>query len=130
MLKLRRAQNGVTLLELVIVVAVVAILAAIAMPSFLEHILRTRRSEAREALLDFATRQEQYFSNNKAYSASIAALGLPATTEEGYYVISIPAASTTTFTLRATAQPSQDRDTDCATMEFTSQGGKTPVDCW
>ena len=89
-----------------------------------------RRSEAREALSDFAARQEQFFLDNRTYATAVAALGRSATTENGYYVISIPTANALTYTLRATAQAAQNKDTDCATIEFTSRGNKTPADCW
>lgn len=126
----RTYTRGFTLIELVIAVAIVAILAAIAMPSYEQTLQRSRRSEAREALSDFAARQEQYFLDNKSYSTTVSALGRSATTENGYYVISVPAANALTYTLRATAQAPQNKDTDCATMEFTSRGNKTPGNCW
>ena len=102
----------------------------VALPAYEGTLQRTRRSEAREALSDFAARQEQYFLDNKSYSSTISALGRSATTENGYYVVSIGAASTLTYTLRATAQAPQNKDTDCVTMEFTSRGNRTPADCW
>ena len=123
-------QVGITLLELMIVLAVLSILAALALPSYEETMQRSRRSEAREALSDFAARQEQFFLDNKSYATTIGALGGGATTENGYYVITIPATSATTYTLTATAQPPQDQDTDCPTISLTSTGAKTPVDCW
>ena len=126
----RSCSAGFTLVELLIAVAIVTILAAIALPSYEQTLQRARRSEAREALSDFAARQEQYFLDNKAYSTTVAALGRSAATENGYFVISIPAANALTYTLRATAQAPQNKDTDCATMEFTSRGNKTPADCW
>ena len=123
-------QIGFSLIELMVALAVIAILASIALPSYVETLQRSRRSEAREALSDFAARQEQFFLDNKTYSATISALGRNATTENGYYVITIPAASALTYTLRATAQASQNKDTDCATMDFASRGTKSPADCW
>lgn len=123
-------QAGITLLELMIVLAVLSILAALALPSYEETMMRSRRSEAREALSDFAARQEQFFTNNKSYATTTGALGRSATTENGYYVITIPATSATTYTLTATAQAPQDQDADCPTLSLTSTGARTPVDCW
>ena len=54
-----------TLIEMMIVLAILAVLAAIALPSYEEVMMRARRSEAREALSDFAARQEQFFLDNK-----------------------------------------------------------------
>lgn len=118
------------MLELMVVLALLAVLAAIAIPSYEEVLQRSRRSEAREALSDFASRQEQFFLDNKTYATTTAALGRNATTENGYYVITIPATTTTSFTLTATAQAPQNQDTDCAAMSLTSTGSRTPVDCW
>lgn len=123
-------QPGFTLIELMVALALVALLASIALPSYTEMLQRTRRSEAREALSDFAARQESFFLNNKAYSTTISALGRNASTENGHYVISIPAAGTLTYTLRATAQAPQNADTDCATMNVTSAGHRSPDNCW
>lgn len=121
---------GFTLVELIVAVAIIAILASIALPSYEDSLQRSRRSEAREALSDFAARQEQFFLDNKTYSTTIATLGRGATTENGYYVISIPAANALTYTLRATAQAPQNKDTDCTAMDVTSRGNRTPSDCW
>ena len=122
--------TGFTLVELIVAVAIIAILASIALPSYEDSLQRSRRSEAREALHDFAARQEQFFMDTKTYSTTIAALGRSATTENGYYVISIPSANALTYTLRATAQAPQNQDTGCAAMDVTSRGNKSPVDCW
>ncbi len=122
-------QCGFTLIEIVVVVAIAAILAMIALPSYEEAIMRSRRSEAREALSDFAARQEQFFTDNKRYATTIAALGRPATTENGHYNISVSAA-TLSYTLVATPQGPQADDSDCATLTLTWLGGRTPTDCW
>ncbi len=126
----RNRQRGFTLIELMVVVAIAALLAMVAIPSYDSFVTRTRRSEAREALSDFAARQEQFFLNNKSYSNSVAALGRGTATSGGYYNISIPLATTTAYTLRADAQSPQDRDTDCAVMTLTSTGSRAPADCW
>ena len=68
-------QRGITLLELMIVLVVLSILATIALPSYEESVRRARRTEAREALSDFAARQEQFFLDNISYTSSPAALG-------------------------------------------------------
>jgi len=121
---------GFTLVELIVAVAIIAILASIALPSYEETLQRSRRSEAREALSDFAARQEQFYLDNKTYSTTISALGRSATTENGYYVISIPSANALTYTLRATAQAPQNKDTECAAIDVTSRGNRSPADCW
>ncbi len=123
-------QSGVTLLELMITLVVLALLSSIAIPTYDSFVQRTRRSEAREALADLAARQEQFFLDNKTYATALADLGRKATTVNGYYTISIPSASTTAYTLRATAAGAQKKDSDCSTMNMNSLSAKTPADCW
>ena len=121
---------GVTLLELMIVVVVIALLTTMAVPTYTGFVQRSHRSEAREALSDLAARQEQFFLNNKYYATTTTALGQPALTERGLYAITIPNVTTVTYTVRATAQPPQDQDSECATMAITSTGVRTPNNCW
>jgi len=123
-------QRGVTLMELMIVVVVMAILATMAIPGYETFMQRSKRSEAREALADFASRQEQFFLDNKTYASAVSDLGRSATTPKGYYTITLPSASTTAYTLRATAQGPQAKDTACKTMNLTSSREKTPTACW
>src|SRR5215831_16378084 len=92
---------GFTLIELMIVVAIVAILAAIAYPSYRNSVMRTNRAQAKAALLDVQVAQEKYFMQHKRYistTSGISAvspngLGLPTTTQNGFYTISIAGGS-------------------------------------
>ena len=63
-----RRCRGFTLLELMIVVAILAIVASIAYPSYLGTVTRTTRSAAKRTLLEVANRQEQFFAENKRYA--------------------------------------------------------------
>ena len=78
-----RGSRGFTLMELMIVVAVASILAAISYPMYTDYVVRATRSAAKVALTDAASRQEAYFNDRKTYSATLAGLGLPA---DPYYV--------------------------------------------
>ncbi|MDH3469026.1 MAG: prepilin-type N-terminal cleavage/methylation domain-containing protein, partial [Gammaproteobacteria bacterium] len=63
-----RVVRGFTLIELMVVIVVASVLMAIAVPSYFDQVKRARRADAREALSDLATRQEQFFLDNKAYT--------------------------------------------------------------
>jgi type IV pilus assembly protein PilE len=95
----RNAAAGFTLVELMITIAVGAILVSIAVPAYTTQIRKTRRPEARSAILDLASREERYFSVNNGYSDKQLDLGYgPAVTQinalsvgSGYYTVAITA---------------------------------------
>ena len=131
-----RAQ-GFTLIELMIVVAIAAVLMSIAFPLYLHQIRESRRTDARSALLDLASREERYYSMQNAYSSTATDLGYttwPQTVGSGYYQIAQPtniqaatATAAATFTLTATplAGKGQDKDTDCQSFTVTQTGQET-----
>ena len=131
-------ERGFTLIEIMIVVVVVAILAAIAFPSYQDSVRKSRRAEAKSALSDLAARQEQFFNDNKTYADTVAKLGTSGTTPSGYYTLQIAAGATGTlvssYTMTATAAGVQTSDTKCATLTYASSGVKasTPAGntCW
>jgi len=93
------------LIELMITVLIVAILAAIALPTYKNQIRKSRRVDAKTALLDLAGREERYFNTNNAYTTSFANLGYVATTPQlvgsGYYQVALAAqaAGTNPYTI-------------------------------
>ena len=120
-----------TMAELLAALAIIAIIAAIAVPSYTEFMERSRRSEGRAALADAAARQERFYQDNKGYAASLGDLGVTdASTENGYYALSIPVATSLTFTIRATAAGGQAGDTDCPQLEIDWLDRRTPANCW
>ena len=125
-----RSQAGITMLELLVVMAVVAILAAIAYPSYVNQIQQTRRAEAVAGLTELANRQQRFYTLNFRYAGTVATLSYPVTTEDGYYTLSIPVVTSTGYIVRASAQGSQANDTECTPMDLTSEGARTPEDCW
>lgn len=134
-----RYQIGFTLIEMMIVVALVAILAAIAYPSYADYVQTSRRTEAQKELVRVANLEERYFMNNDQY-ANLTDLGLvvaPAVnynTENNYYRIALSAINVenSTYTLTATAINSQSNDTSCSTLSINQSGTKSATNsyCW
>ena len=86
--------RGFTLIELLVVVVIGAILLAIAAPTYMTSIRKSRRTDARTALLYLASREERYMSSNNAYTNTAANLGyaaLPTTVGSGYYTVTVGA---------------------------------------
>jgi len=133
----KRAMRGVTLVELMIVVVIVGILAAIAYPSYREFSARATRSEAKAALLKAAINQERFYLQNNQFSTDLNQLGFsdnPYTTDTGSYVISVaalePAAN---FTVTATYQRDDAESEKCDEFTIDGRGVKTSdpdPDCW
>ena len=130
-----RRCSGFTLTELVVTIAVLAILGSVALPSYLNYLTESRRAEAHTALLALAQAQEQWFINNNTYTANVSDLQplMPAIVNNnvqlGNYSYAI-VANATTFTITATAQASQAGDTACANMTLTEAGAQGPAGCW
>ena len=135
-MQMRKHMRGVTLIELMIVVVVVSILAAIAYPNYQEFTARAKRNEARAALLRLATNQERFYLNNNTFSADLTTIGFsssPFTTETGYYVVVVTAANASNFTATATYQLGGSEANKCRTFTIDGRGQKTSTpdtDCW
>jgi type IV pilus assembly protein PilE len=71
----RKLSRGFTLIELMIAVAIVSILTAVAIPAYSSYVQKARRTDAKNAILDFAARQERYYSVNNQYATTAANLG-------------------------------------------------------
>ena len=138
--------TGFSLIELMIVVSIITILAAIAVPSYNSSVRKSRRTEAKTAITDFAAREERLYATQNAYSTDPVALGYggswPVSTGS-YYQIDLPVSSapsaTQPATFSVTVQPApgspQVSDTACATFTLTNTGlqgatGTNPSSCW
>lgn len=141
--------NGFSLVELMIVLVIVAILAGLAIPAYSNYVYQARRSDAKVALTQAATKQERYFMRNNRYSGDVDDIGGNGSnvfnSSEGYYAITSVVTGCddgdgTCFTLTATAisTESQWRDTDCRSFSITDSGRKSALDaegaenaaCW
>lgn len=156
MQKCDKESAGFTLIELVVAVSIIGILTAIAYPTYLDQVRKSRRSDAHTALTQLANSQEKFYWNCNSYTRFILAgsataavsancnqanstLGYNTTTSSnGYYNLSINPADANGYTLRATATGAQLEDTACRTLTLTSTGQKTSADsggmattkCW
>ena len=124
----KRKSGGFSLTELMIVVAAIGILAGIAYPSYQNYTKQTRREAAKAQLTNAAALYEQFYLNNKTFNTTFTVLGLPTTTEGGFYTLA-GVGTATTFTLTATPSGSQATD-DCGTLTLTKGGNNTPANCW
>ena len=134
---MRKYMRGVSLLELMIVVLIIGILAAIAYPNYREYLVRAKRTEAKAALLQIATNQERFYLQNNTYTQDLTALGFPTTpvftTDTGSYNISIGPAGPNNFTATAAFLKGGAEATKCLTFQIDGRGAKTSLplaDCW
>lgn len=146
---LPRSSNGFTLMELMIVVALIGVLTSIAYPSYQNYVLRANRSEGQAMLNDAAARQERYFAQNYSYVTSasdIDKLGMrnstttnnatTVTSDTGKYILSV-AADNSGYALTATTAGPQRSDTKCGNLTLNGAGtkgvtgtGASVEDCW
>ena len=130
--------RGFTLIELMIVVAIVGILAAVAYPSYVSQTQKSRRADAKTALITGAQQMERYFTQNNTYvgatAGATAADTVPATTSNGYYAITLGGLGAAAYTLTATPGAAQASD-PCGTLTYNETGtktvsGSTVAYCW
>ena len=128
---MKAKQSGITLLELLVAVAIVAIIASIAYPSFSDGLRKSRRAEAFKGLLSMQLKQEEFRVSNTSYSATPSQVCNPTSS---YYDFSISGATATSYTLIATSKGAQAGDksgsTACDTLTLDKADTKTPAACW
>lgn len=144
--------SGFTLVELLIVLLIIGILAIIAYPTFQSSAYKSRRADAKAALVKLALDEEDFRANCPHYADTLTGtrrcdpatgayvLGYSSTqTQGGYYSLSIPSASTTGYLLYATATGPQLGDRECTTLSLDQDGTKgaldasnnpSPISCW
>jgi len=129
--------QGITLMELMIVVMIIGILAAVAYPNYRDFAARAKRNEAKAALLKIATNQERFYLNQNQYTTDMTDLGFatdcPLITGSTTYSVCITAADSNTFTAVATYQRTDNEASKCLTFQIDGRGVRTSApypDCW
>ena len=130
------ALRGFTMIEVMITVAIVAILVSVALPTYNDYFIRANRAAAKTVLLDVANRQQQYFIDARGYAADMTALGVPPTaipTEvTKYYTITtsgVNTASPPIFSVTGTPLAGTRQAADGA-LVYNSDGTMTPAAKW
>lgn len=143
------SQRGITLLELMIVVAIVSMIAAFAYPSYAQYVVNTKRTAATSTLVQVADRQQQFFMDNKTYTNDLNDLGfgadplyvaddgrsVAAGDAEAVYIFTLANVTATTYTAIAAPLGGQlKRDTECGSLTLNQAGAKASLaggsDCW
>ena len=142
-----KADQGYTLMELLIVIAILGVIAAFAYSSYMGSTNKARRTDAKNALLDAASQQEKWYMQFNQYTDDVNNIG-GSSSKDGYYSISVVFNADTQnscddgacFTLTATpvSGKAQAKDSDCAVFEIDNLGRKVAEDsggnsnskCW
>ena len=134
---MRKKMAGVTLMELMIVVVIIGLLAAIAFPNYRQYAARAKRNEAKAALLQIATLQERFYLSNNTYTTDMTKLGFAATSnnksDTGSYNINVGVATANNFTATATYLNSDAEASICLTFQIDGTGTKSSApdaECW
>ena len=126
-----KKRSGFTIIELMIVIGIVALLVSLAYPAYSQYVMKARRGEAQQLLLNWSINQEIWRSNNSAYADEN---DLPKPTHDNYDFPD-PVVSPTEYTLQADATGNQLNDkardgTSCANLTLDQSGVKAEAECW
>ena len=123
--------SGFTLIELMIVIAIIGIISAIAFPSYSSYMTKSRRADAKISLTKMADAQERWYLQNSTYTTTVANVG-GAASPDGNYTLAITSGDVNGYVMTATAIAAQANDTNCAVFTLASTGAKTATNttCW
>lgn len=125
---MKQYKKGFTLIELMIVIAIIGILAAVGYPAYTNAVKKGNRADGIDSLLSLASRMEEYYMSNDTYVGATVA---NATSSDGLYTVAITSATAFAYTLTATPVGT---DPECGNLILNSLGQKSAstgaADCW
>lgn len=133
---MRSEAQGFTLVELMFVVAIIGILAAIAYPAYLDYVMKARRSDAKTALLDVSQQLERCYSMHNAFNDTDCSVTLPQDSPEGHYrVAGTVNANSYSLTAAPLSGSPQAKDDECTSFSIDQLNQKTATgsdaaNCW
>lgn len=132
---MKRSVSGFTLVELMIVVAILAILSAIAVPAYGRYVERARRAQAAGVISDMQLRLERWRADNPTYNVANGAAGFGAFPDTENYTVTLTNATATGYTLTAVGREAQANDDTCSSVSVTMAAGTTTKasgqeECW
>lgn len=128
--------KGFSLIELLVVLAIIAMLAAYAIPNYRDYVVRSKRVEAQNKVLEVAGMYEKFYANTNAYPTDVRGGGTGLSLTNDYlrwddYVIRHQDFNGNGWRIRAIARGEQaSDDPDCQQIRFDNLGRKTPETCW
>jgi type IV pilus assembly protein PilE len=129
-----KKSKGFSLIELLVVIAIVAMLAAYAIPNYRQYVIKSKRTEAQNRLLEIAGMFEKHYANTNSYPDGLGsgADNLNLSTDyiewDNYKVSST--VDNTGWVLKATAKGGQTDDTPCLEITYNNFSQKSPTECW
>lgn len=129
--------KGFTLIEVMIVVAIVGILAAVVLPSYQQYVIRANRAAAQSFMLELSSKQERYVLDKRSYTATVSDLMTPPGEVSNNYNVTLGSVTATGYLITATPIGNQlDQDTLCGVLTLDQAGIKTVAgtgtlaECW
>ncbi len=125
-------QKGVTLIEMLIVVAIIGVISAIAYPSYQSYVLKGHRTQAMGDMVKVQLNLEEHFTQNSNYNSPVingSTCSICDSDNDRYTFSLSSAANSYTITATAKADKGQDQD-ECGNLTLNQNGAGTPADCW